>query len=328
MIFYSILALAAFLLSLLGTRALIVASRHKAFPADLAILRYGPPAPRSGGLVVVTALVICLLAAGMEYPLVLSLLILVAVSLLGDVIRLPFWVSALVQVIAVAIVLSDLPELFAGLLLPEWLLKTVLGVLWLFFMQTFRAMDGIDGLSATEMIGVTMGLCWITVLMGDFPDILTTYSMIAACVGAGFLWWSWYPAKVFMGRTGTIPVGFFLGYLLIMAFSQGYYFAAMILPAYHFLDTGITWVRRLFRREIFSRSRLGFYYQRALENGHSHDWVVRRIFGVNLLLTMVASFATLDPEFAIFHMANGYMAVCMILGFFAHTRQKEAPLNI
>ena len=46
--------------------------------------------------------------------------------------------------------------------------------------------------------------------------------MGAAIIGAliGFLWFNAYPAEVFMGDSGSLPLGAFMGYLAIVAKSE------------------------------------------------------------------------------------------------------------
>ena len=54
--------------------------------------------------------------------------------------------------------------------------------------------------------------------------------------------------------------------------------------------------------------------------GRRHDTVARYIFGTNLLLILLATLSALDPDLApSFYLAIAYMAVFMMLGFFAHT---------
>jgi UDP-N-acetylmuramyl pentapeptide phosphotransferase/UDP-N-acetylglucosamine-1-phosphate transferase len=320
MTFYTTLALSCFLISLIGTRLLILALRKRTVLVDIPNLRsnHKAPTPKGGGLAVMMALVICLLVADVNFSIVLSLLILSAISLLDDLIGIPVPVRLLVQVIAVAIPLSGMTEPVFSEVLPLWFDRGIAVLLWVWFINLFNFMDGIDGLAGTEMFCIGFGLCLPAAMAGNFPDQLSVYGLLAVSAAAGFLWWNWHPAKIFLGDVGSIPIGFFLGYLLLLASQHGYFYSVFILPAYYLSDGGITLLSRLHRGEKPWVAHSEHYYQRAVRSGHSHATVTRYIFGINLLLVMLSTLSVLDPEIALFHLAMAYLSVFMLLGFFAH----------
>lgn len=321
MTFYIVVSLSAFLISLLGTRLTILAMRKKVVPFDPASLRpnYHKPPLKGGGIAVVMGLIICLLVADINYAIILATFMLAAISLLDDLIRVPLLVRLLVQVLAVLIALSVMKLPLFGDMLPLWLDRTVTALLWVWFINLFNLMDAVDGVSATEMIGIGMGLCLITVMSDTFPNALSTYSLIIASAGCGFLWWNWHPAKILLSEVGSIPIGFLLGYLLILAATHGYPYAAAILPAYHVADATITVLRRMYQGKKLFAAHTDHYYQKAVHGGRRHDSVARYIFGINFLLIFQATFSVIDPALAIFYVALAYASVFMMLGFFDHT---------
>lgn len=322
MTFYIVLALSSFLISLLGTRLMILGLRKRTVLLDIPNLRsnHAKPVPKGGGIAVVMALVICLLGADLRYDIVLSLLLLAAVSLLDDLIGVPVLVRLAVQIVAVALPLSAVPTPIFADFLPSWLDKGIAAVLWLWFINLFNFMDGIDGISATEMICIGVGLSVPAIFAGTFPDTLSVHGLIVAAAACGFLWWNWHPARIFLGDVGSVPIGFLLGYLLFTAVGQGYGYAAFILPAYYLSDGTLTLAKRLWRRQKIWVAHSEHYYQQAVRNGLSHEATVRRIFGVNLLLVLLATLSTFDKDIAVFYTALAYLTVFMLLGFFAHYR--------
>lgn len=326
MTFYILLGFSAFLISLLGTRLSILALRKRNLLLDHPNLRsnHRMPVPRGGGIAVVMAMIINLMIADINYGIVLALFILAAVSLLDDLIGVPAIVRLLVQIAGVSVALGLMPiTLFDGYL-PEWLDKLVIGVLWLWFINLFNFMDGIDGLSASEMICISVGLCLIIAVAGTFPSNLFLYGLIVAGAGCGFLWWNWHPAKIFLGDVGSIPIGFLLGYLLLLAVDAGYGIAVLILPAYYLSDSTIILFSRLWRGKKIWVAHSEHYYQKAVRSGRSHDSVARYVFGVNLLLILLATMSVLNPPLALLFLALAYMLVFMLLGFFAHSSDGHA----
>jgi UDP-N-acetylmuramyl pentapeptide phosphotransferase/UDP-N-acetylglucosamine-1-phosphate transferase len=322
MTFYIVLSLSAFMVSLLGTRLTILALRARPRPVSPSdLLNKAPrPVPTGGGVAVVMGMIICLMVADIDYGVILSLFLLAALSLMDDIIGINLPVKLLVQVLAVLIPLGvmDVSLLFADAF-PTWVDKAVIAVLWVWFINLFNFMDGIDGISATEMICISGGFCGITIVTSTFPTPLFTYSLIVLASAWGFIWWNWYPAKIRLGEVGSVPIGFLLGYLLLLAITSGYVYAAAILPAYYLADATITLVYRARKGKRLMVRHSEYYYQLAVLKGRRHDTVTRYIFGVNLLLILLAVFSVLNPELALFHLGLAYMAVFMILGFFAYT---------
>ena len=68
---------------------------------------------------------------------------------------------------------------------------------------------------------------------------------------SGFLVYNWHPAKIFLGDSGSIPLGFLMLYFLVDFAIIGYWVAALILPMYYLLDTSITLFSRVYKeREV------------------------------------------------------------------------------
>ena len=51
-------------------------------------------------------------------------------------------------------------------------------------------------------------------------------ALLIAAAAAGYLFWNWHPAKVFMGDAGSIPLGFLLGWLMLDLALAGQWAAA------------------------------------------------------------------------------------------------------
>jgi len=92
--------------------------------------------------------------------------------------------------------------------------------------------DGLDGLATVPSIASLVSLGIIIYIIGNVK--LSSYLLmphfhigevaivIAALVGAltGFLWYNCHPAEVFMGDSGSLTIGAFLGYLAIISKSE------------------------------------------------------------------------------------------------------------
>ena len=100
---------------------------------------------------------------------------------------------------------------FFGLTLPPWVCL-ILTILWIVgFINAFNMIDGVDGLAAG--VGIISAVCmgFISLSKGYFD--FSTLLLIFSGASLGFLYYNWHPAKVFMGDTGSM----FIGYLLAVA---------------------------------------------------------------------------------------------------------------
>src|SRR3546814_9909535 len=130
------------------------------------------------------------------------------------------------------------------------------------------------------------------------PAALFLGASIAAAA-AGFLWWNWHPAKVFLGDVGSVPLGFMLGWLLLGLAAAGHWAPALILPLYYLADATITLACRALRRERVWRAHREHFYQRAVQRGRSHATVSRAVFGVNACLAALALASLTAPWMAL-----------------------------
>lgn len=222
---------------------------------------------------------------GWSWAAVLGAGVLMAVSWLDDRINLPPGPRFLAHILAVAALLALLPGdalLFQGWL-PLWLdrLVTVLG--WLWFVNLYNFMDGIDGITGIETACLGVGIAVIALLAGG-PVDAAPLALACAAAGLGFLVWNWHPARIFLGDVGSVPLGFLLGGLLVQLAAAGQLAAAIILPAYYLADATITLVRRALRGEKVWQAHRQHFYQRAVQGGKTHAQVSLAILAGNLLL--------------------------------------------
>jgi UDP-N-acetylmuramyl pentapeptide phosphotransferase/UDP-N-acetylglucosamine-1-phosphate transferase len=260
------------------------------------------PTPRGGGLAVTPVCLLgwgVLLAFGATLPgtalALAAAAALLALSWLDDRHGLPPGRRFAVHIAACALGLAALPNdalIFQGVL-PFWLdrLTALMGYVW--FVNLFNFMDGIDGISGTQTACIALGLILLAFLTARGEAMAQPAVLLAAALG--FLFWNWHPAKLFLGDSGSVPLGFLLGWLLLDQAAHGHLAAALILPLYYLADATITLVCRLLRREKVWQAHRQHFYQQALAGGRSHDKVVLVILLGNLVLIALALDSLLMP---------------------------------
>ena len=260
--------------------------------------------PTGGGIAVICVVLpgwVCLAlitgTLGEVRIIVASAAILAGISFLDDIRQVPQWVRLAAHVSAVALGLTLLPDsalLFDGLL-PQWADRLATGVTWVWFINLFNFMDGIDGLTAIETIAVAGGLATALLLMAPVENGDWSRAPLAAVLAgaaAGFLVLNWHPARLFLGDTGSVPLGYLLGWLLVWAACvAGLWWLALVLPLYYWADATTTLLARGAKGEKVWRAHRRHAYQVAVQAGASHAAVAGFIALINVVLLLLALLA-------------------------------------
>ncbi|NQV99378.1 MAG: glycosyltransferase family 4 protein [Rhodospirillales bacterium] len=292
-------------LSLCGfalTKAVIAPLRRRAL-VDLPNERssHSVATPRGGGLAVIAVILAGIGICGGSglLPVALSLKLgglsffLAALSWLDDLWDLGPLLRFGSHILAVAAALfSGLVSgpFFGGLVWPQ-LELVLIGIGWVWFINLFNFMDGIDGIAATETMAIGLGGLGLVVFTGGDPSV-ATLSLILIAAALGFLPHNWSPAKVFLGDVGSIPLGFLCAWVLLSLAADGQGAGAFILSLVFLSDATLTLFKRLLRREIIWHAHRQHFYQQAVHRGLSHAQVTTAACLANLALIGLALWST------------------------------------
>jgi len=199
------------------------------------------------------------------------------------------------QAAVVAVCLLALPtEARLVPILPLALERGVVALAWLWFINLFNFMDGIDGLAGSETIAVAIGYLAVGAFAG-LDDPYWGLALVIAASAGGYLFWNWHPAMVFMGDAGSIPLGFLLGWLMLDLALAGAWPAGLILPLYFVADATLTLLVRARRGETLWQAHRQHFYQRAVLGGTRPAGVVWRVGAVNATLLALALVSVHHP---------------------------------
>ena len=299
-------------------------SQHLAPPSERGL--HQTPTPVGGGLGLMGA-TLAMWAIG-QWPLspvattiFAAMIALAFISWWDDRQPLPPIVRFAAQIIVVFLVLWNLPvnvRLFPGL--PSGLERAGLAIAWLWMINLTNFMDGIDGLAGTEAISIGLGyVLLVTMVPGGKPLLseLPELALILAAAAIGYLFWNWAPAKIFMGDTGSIPLGFVFGLLMLDLTLRGQWAAAIILPLYFIFDATLTLLDRLGRRVKPWEAHREHAYQRAVLAGMTHAAVTKHVAVLNIALVALA---ILSASYQWESLAAA-VVLTLLLRTWLHTRQ-------
>ena len=268
------------------------------------------PIPRSGGLGIMAGMALGWCGVWLSFggasgaPLLGLALALSAFSLIDDVRGLPVALRFGSQIlVALVLVLSiglkaSLPGGMFGVTLA------VLAVAWMTNLYNF--MDGANGL-AGGMTFFGFGFYALAAAQSGSP----AFALAAACISAaaaGFLVFNFDPARIFMGDSGSIPLGFLAAAMGLLGWHLRLWpglFPLLVFSPF-IVDASVTLGRRILRRERVWEAHREHYYQRLIRMGLGH----RRTAFLEYALMAVCGMAGL----ALLEAGPGALALATVLG--------------
>jgi len=115
------------------------------------------------------------------------------------------------------------------------------------FTNALNLIDGIDGLASSISIVILSYFLLIGFEHHDKMIIVLSSFTIASLVG--FLFLNWYPAKIFMGDSGSLSLGFIISILAVLSLKYIHPITILYLTAIPILDTLIVMIRRIRRNK-------------------------------------------------------------------------------
>src|SRR5450830_912859 len=197
--------------------------------------------------------------------------------------------------------LGGIPPLtIMGVVFDMGWIGVLLSLFYLVWMlNLYNFMDGIDGLASVEAIAVCLSASLIYVLMG-FSSLAWAPLLLSFTV-AGFLYWNFPPAKIFMGDAGSGFLGVTLGILSLYAAWTNplFLWAWLILLGVFIVDASFTLIRRLLRGDKVYEAHRSHAYQYASRQYRGHFPVTVAVSLINIFwllpLSVAVSFQRVDP---------------------------------
>ncbi|WP_068635758.1 MraY family glycosyltransferase [Thauera butanivorans] len=178
--------------------------------------------------------------------------------------------------------LGGAPPLALSGAAPGWIGNGLAAIYLAWMLNLYNFMDGIDGIAAVEAICAGLGGGALYLLAGQ--PALALLPLALAAAAAGFLYWNFPPARIFMGDAGSGFVGVALGAMSLQAgwVSPELFWGWLILLGVFVVDATFTLLRRLLRGERVHEAHRRHAYQFAARHFGSHRPVTLAVAALNL----------------------------------------------
>ncbi|WP_203245897.1 glycosyltransferase family 4 protein [Sporosarcina beigongshangi] len=163
-------------------------------------------------------------------------------------------------------------------------------IIWIIgITNAINLIDGLDGLAAGVSTIALITMTVMAVIMGDVFVIAT--AAILAASSLGFLFYNFHPAKIFMGDTGSLFLGFMISVLALLGF-KNITVVSLIIPiillGVPISDTFFAIVRRIRTKQPIMAPDKSHLHHCLLRVGFSHRQTVLVIYGLAVLFGVAA----------------------------------------
>ncbi|MDE1710024.1 MraY family glycosyltransferase [Staphylococcus cohnii] len=226
-------------------------------------------------------------------PLVIGAVLIYLVGLIDDIYDLTPIVKLLGQVVAALVVVYygvtiDFISLPIGPTIHFGILGIPITVIWIVAItNAINLIDGLDGLASGVATIALMTIGFIAILQANIFIIMICSVLIGALLG--FLCFNFHPAKIFLGDSGALLVGFIVGFLSLLGFKNITFvslFFPIVILAVPFIDTLFAMIRRVKKGQRIMQADKSHLHHKLLELGYSHRQTVILIYSIALLFSL------------------------------------------
>lgn len=258
------------------------------------------PIPRMGGLAIYAGFVLAVLASVHVNREIMGLLaggtFILIIGIIDDIMQLSAKVKLLGQIAAAAILIffdiriEWLTNPFGDMIYVEYF-SIPLTILWVVGLtNTVNLIDGLDGLAA----GVST-IASITILLVALQQNFWSVAILSAALAGsalGFLQHNFNPAKIFMGDTGSMFLGYMLAAVSVTGTVKSAATIALIVPivalGLPIMDTAFAIIRRYMSGKPIFKPDKGHLHHRLLEMGLTQRQAVLLMYAISGCLGMSA----------------------------------------
>ncbi|MGX8698384.1 MAG: MraY family glycosyltransferase [bacterium] len=305
---------AAFLVSFIST-PLAEAFAYKVGAVDVpkdARRVHDHPIPRCGGLAIFLGFLMgVVLFARMDNQLkgiLLGSLVIVAVGVVDDITPLPALLKLVVQIAAAAIAVGfgiRIDFIYnplwwsSSLYLDLSFLSVPVTILWIVgITNSVNLIDGLDGLADGVSAIASVSMMIVCLIVGDLNTAIVLAAIVGACLG--FMPYNFNPAKIFMGDTGALFLGYVMATLSITGLLKFYTILTFAVPlvalGLPIFDTAFAIIRRLLKGQNPMHPDRGHFHHRLIDMGLSQKQAVAILYAISAILGLSSVLIATNSE--------------------------------
>lgn len=268
------------------------------------------PTPRMGGLAIFGAFLLGYMLFARTSMQMLSILIggfvIVLTGIFDDIKPVPAKIKLCLQIVAACIVvfygnivLNHIDMLGINMDFPVPINYIITIIFIVGITNAINLIDGLDGLASGVSSIYFATIAIIAFILNKMQGLDTILSLIMLGSTLGFLVHNFHPAKIFMGDTGSLFLGFTISVIALLGF-KATTLTSLIIPivilAIPIFDTALAIFRRLLKGEKITAPDKDHFHHQLLKMKFGVRSTVLIIYAINILFAAVSIFFVLGDS--------------------------------
>lgn len=258
--------------------------------------------PNLGGIVIFFGFLLSLLFVvpieGQYKALLIGGVIILLLGIVDDIVDLSPKHKFIIQLVPALLVVIYNSDLINGFIIHQLIGLDLLGyliypllILWIVgITNSINLIDGLDGLACGVSI-IAFGTFLVLGLLQKM-EILSIISIALLLSMLAFLKYNFFPAKIFLGDSGSTFAGFMLASISALWAMKGgnafFLIVPVIVLALPIFDTLFAILRRYREHRPIFQADQGHLHHRLLARGIAHKNVVLLLWGISLIFSIMA----------------------------------------
>lgn len=252
------------------------------------------------------------------FSMLLASSVIILTGLIDDILELKprqkmlgIFIAALVIYFLAGIKMSEVTVPWVGTVQLGWW-SFPITIFWILALtNAVNLIDGLDGLATGVSIIslITMGIVGFFFLYTWQHYVPLMCIMLAACL-IGFLPYNFHPAKIFLGDTGALYIGFMISVLSLKGLKDVTFISLLvpiIILGVPITDTIYAMIRRRLNKKPISEADKHHLHHQLMRMGLSHRQTVLAIYGLSLIFSFVSLLSISAPKWGVIPLMLGLL---------------------
>ncbi len=198
--------------------------------------------------------------------------------------------AAIIVVFYGNIVMQDISAF--GLYINFGMIAPIITILFIVaVINCMNLIDGLDGLAGGIATIFFITIAIISSILGIYSGLDASLTLIMIGATLGFLMYNFHPAKIFMGDSGSMFLGYIISVISLLGFKNvtlTSFIVPVLILAIPILDTLFAIIRRLLKGESFAKADKEHFHHQILKMAGNQTKTVLIIYLIQILFSVAS----------------------------------------
>jgi UDP-N-acetylmuramyl pentapeptide phosphotransferase/UDP-N-acetylglucosamine-1-phosphate transferase len=283
-----------------------ISQKYKIYDIPTSLNSHILPTPTGSGIIILISIIFTMLTMNLlnfhdinsylpnkYYLFFFCIVCLGIMSFIDDLKSIPPPIRLIIQftIIFFALPLLEVNDIFFSNIVKLNLITTL--YIWVYLINIINFTDGSDGFLATNSLSFFMGTVAFTIITNNI-NIIFYISLSFIPILLSYLYFNKPQAKIFMGDSGSIIIGFSIAFIFFNLIKLGYWDVALGLLSYTILDCSLTIFNKIRKGHLPWARLFDYYFLIPIMKDKNNQ---KKVFLLNLVCNSIILFITIFQIF-------------------------------